>query len=110
MKDRIAFVVNTLSGGGAERTAAKLSRLLCDRYQIDIIVNDNAHLQYPHRGRIFSLHLPEDKNRMDYTYQIRALVRRTRVLKKLKENQERLQTKNTGTKPPDRKRKQNLEH
>lgn len=84
MKDRIAFVVNTLSGGGAERTAAKLSRLLCDRYQIDIIVNDNAHLQYPHRGRIFSLHLPEDKNRMDYTYQIRALVRRTRVLKKLK--------------------------
>ena len=31
MKDRIAFVVNTLSGGGAERTAAKLSRLLCDR-------------------------------------------------------------------------------
>ena len=32
------------------------------------------------------------------------------LLKKLKENQERLRTENAGTKPPDRIRKQNLEH
>lgn len=84
MKDRIAIVVNTLSGGGAEKTAANLSRLLSDRYRVDIIVNDDTHLQYSHRGRVFSLHMPEDKNRMDFSYQIRALFSRTRVLKRLK--------------------------
>ena len=32
------------------------------------------------------------------------------LLKKLKENQERLRSENAGTEPPDRIRKQNLEH
>ena len=84
MKDRIAIVVNTLSGGGAEKTAANLSRVLSDRYLVDIIVNDADHMQYPHQGRVFSLHMPEDKNRMSFDYQIRALFRRTRILKRLK--------------------------
>ena len=84
MKDRIALVVNTLSGGGAEKTAANLSRLLSDRYSVDIIVNDDVHLQYSHQGRVLSLHMPEDNNRINFTYQIKALFRRTRVLKKLK--------------------------
>ena len=84
MKDRIAIVVNTLSGGGAEKTAANLSRLLSDRYLVDIIVNDVDHMQYSHHGRVFSLCMPEDKNRMSFDYQIRALFRRTRMLKRLK--------------------------
>ena len=84
MKKRIALIVNSLSGGGAEKTAANLSRLLSDRYSVDIIVNDDVHLQYSHQGRVLSLHMPEDNNRSNFTYQIKALFRRTRVLKKLK--------------------------
>ena len=86
MKDRIALVVNTLSGGGAEKTAANLSRALSGYYDIDIIVNDDAHLQYSHQGRVFSLHMPSAKDRMGTVYQVKALVRRTLLLKKLKKN------------------------
>ena len=32
------------------------------------------------------------------------------LLKKLKENQDRLRTENAGSKPTDRKRKQDIEH
>ena len=84
MKAKIALVVNTLSGGGAEKTAANLSRALSDRYDIDIVVNDDAHLLYPHRGRVLSLQMPSNKNRMGTVYQIKALTRRIRLLKKLK--------------------------
>ena len=84
MKKRIAFVVNTLSGGGAERTVANLSRILSEHFNIDIIVNDDVHLEYPYKGWVFSLKMPADANIMGTAYQIKALVRRVRLLKKLK--------------------------
>ena len=77
MKNRIALVVNTLSGGGAEKTAANLSRRLSRRYDVDIIVNDRDHLQYPYRGRIVSLGMPSDQRRSDPSYQV-TLLRRDR--------------------------------
>lgn len=85
MKERIALVVNTLSGGGAEKTAANLSRMLSKQFAVDIIVNDDVHLQYEYEGRVIPLGMPADKDRMGIAYQIRALVRRTRLLRKLKE-------------------------
>lgn len=84
MKNRIALVVNTLSGGGAEKTAANLSRRLSRRYDVDIIVNDRDHLQYPYRGRIVSLGMPSDQRRSDPSYQVTLLRRRTRALRVLK--------------------------
>ena len=84
MKDKIALVVNTLSGGGAEKTAANLSRVLSEKYEIDIIVNDDFQLDYSYIGHVFSLHMPQKKNRMSFSYQTKALIRRTRVLKILK--------------------------
>ena len=60
-KKRIALVVNSLSNGGAEKTAANLSRYLSGRYDIDLIVNDDAKPQYPYHGELFSLHMPENK-------------------------------------------------
>lgn len=84
MKKRIAFVVNTLSGGGAERTVANLSRILSEYFNIDIIVNDDVHLEYPYKGQVFSLKMPAGSNIMGTVYQIKALVRRVRLLKKLK--------------------------
>lgn len=84
MKKRIALVVNTLSGGGAERTVANLSHILSEKYNIDIIVNDTMHLEYPYKGRVISLNMPADSKIMDTAYQIKAFVRRVRLLKKLK--------------------------
>lgn len=86
MKKRIALVINTLSGGGAERTVSNLSRVLSERYGVDIVVNDKAHLDYPYQGRIISLEMPSDQERMGAVYQIRALVRRIRVLRRLKKS------------------------
>lgn len=86
MKKRIALVINTLSGGGAERTVSNLSRVLSERYGVDIVVNDKAHLDYPYQGRIISLEMPSDQERMGAVYQIRALARRIRVLRRLKKS------------------------
>lgn len=84
MKKRIALVVNSLSGGGAEKTVSNLSRGLADQYDVDIIVNDEEHLDYPYKGRIISLHLPPNMERMGAAYQLLALAKRTRVLRHLK--------------------------
>lgn len=84
MKKRIALVVNSLSGGGAERTAANLSRTLSDRYDIDIIVNEDAVPQYPHQGNLLTLQMPACRNRLNTGYQLKALLRRTRLLRRLK--------------------------
>lgn len=88
MKKRIAFVINSLSGGGAERTAANLSRYLSERYEIDIIVNDNAIPQYAYEGKIISLGMPATKNRMNTAYQLKALRKRIRLLRRLKEEKQ----------------------
>ena len=84
MKKRIALVVNSLSGGGAERTVSNLSIVLSDQYDIDIIVNDREHLVYPYRGNILSLGMPLSLARTDTVYQFLVVARRTLVLRKLK--------------------------
>lgn len=84
MKKRIALVVNSLSGGGAERTVSNLSMALSDRYDIDIIVNDREHLSYPYRGNILSLGMPLSLERSDTVYQLMVVAKRTLVLRKLK--------------------------
>lgn len=78
------MVINSLSRGGAERTVSNLSRFLSGQYDIDLVVNDLQHLQYPFFGQIISLKMPPDRNVMGVGYQIRALIKRTGVLRKLR--------------------------
>ncbi len=87
-KKRIAMAVNTLSRGGAERTVSNQSLILSAWYDIDIIVNDTHHLEYPYRGQIISLGMPRDRNRMGAGYQILALIRRTALLRKLRKERQ----------------------
>ena len=84
MKKRIALVINTLASGGAERTVSNLSQALSDRYNVDIVVNDDARICYPYAGRIISLRMPSDRERMGVAYQAQALARRIRTLRRLK--------------------------
>ena len=84
MKKRIALVVNTLSGGGAEKTVSNLSLALADVYDTDIIVNDTFHLDYPYRGNIISLNLPAFIRQENMGYQMLALVMRSALLLRMK--------------------------
>ena len=84
MKKRIALVVNTLSGGGAEKTVSNLSLALADVYDVDIIVNDTFHLDYPYRGNIISLNLPAFIRQENMGYQMLALVMRSALLLRMK--------------------------
>ena len=76
--------MNTLSDGGTERTVSNLSRRLSERYDVDIILNDDAHIDYPYGGRIVSLRMPRALERTGIVYQMLALLRRTHVLRRLK--------------------------
>lgn len=84
----VALVINTLSGGGAEKNVANLSRALSGQYEIDIIVNDRCHLTYPYEGHIVSLEMPAEQPRMDTSYQVRLLLKRTSVLRYLKKKKQ----------------------
>ena len=84
MKKRIALVVNTLSDGGAEKTVSNLSLALADVYDVDIIVNDTLHLDYPYQGNIISLNLPTFIRQENMGYQMLALVMRSALLLRMK--------------------------
>lgn len=84
MKKKIALVINKLSDGGAERVVSNLSLGLYDKFDIDIIVNDSEHLEYPYKGHIISLNLPSEPKCLRTLYQIQVVNRRIRVLRYLK--------------------------
>ena len=86
MKKRIALVMNALSCGGAERTASNLSIGLHGKYDIDVVLNDEAHIDYPYEGRIISLRMPTGLKRTSTAFQMMAFVRRTNVLRRMKKS------------------------
>ena len=88
MPGKIALVVNTLSAGGAEKTVSRLSFALSETCGVDLILNDTGHMEYPFRGRVISLEMPSDRNRMTAGYQLEALIRRVRLLKRLRRENE----------------------
>ena len=80
--------MNSLEGGGAERAAANLSRFLPEDCETVFLLNDDAKPAYPIRGTIRTLGMLPQKDKEDLRYQMRALTKRVRVLKKLKESGE----------------------
>ena len=83
-KKKLLFVISTLTGGGAERALCNLSLALEDRADVDILINNKSPEDYPHGGRVITLGIPFKKH-MSLAYQIKALFKRIKVLKKLKE-------------------------
>ncbi len=83
-KRRIAFVINSLSKGGAERAVSNLSLHFPDNYEIDIILNDKYSIEYPYRGNIISLGLKPRKNKLNLRYQIVLFFVRYVKLRRLK--------------------------
>ena len=55
-----------------------------NNYEIDILLNSDNDIQYPYRGRIYSLGIKEPHNRKSISYQARVFVKRMLILRKLK--------------------------
>lgn len=59
--EKIGIIIQMLSGGGAERTAANLSIDLSSEYEVHLIVFDGNQTTYNHGGVVHNLDLPAKK-------------------------------------------------
>ncbi len=81
---KIAFVVNSLSNGGAERTISNITTHLPEGYDADIIVNDDSTPAYPVNSRVISLGLKPCADKLKLSYQLQLFFKRVSALRKLK--------------------------
>lgn len=83
---KVLFSIASLYDGGAERALSNIVTHFPDDWDIDILLNNERLIEYPYKGRILSLSLPDFRNRKTPVYFFRELVRRTRSLRKLKKS------------------------
>ena len=86
MQKKLLIVSSSLDTGGAQKMISNITMTLPKDWKADILLNSDQNIQFPYRGRILSLNVREPKSRMSLIYQMRVLVRRLRVLKKIKKN------------------------
>lgn len=79
--DKICIIVQMLSGGGAERTAANMSIDLSAGYEVHLIVFDGSNATYKHGGVVHDLGLPAKKGVFD---KLVTIVKRINAVKKIK--------------------------
>ncbi len=82
---KVLFVIAGLYGGGAERVLSNLVINFPEDWEIDILLNNNR-IEFPYKGNILTLSLPDFGERKAIGYFIREVVRRTCYLRKLKKN------------------------
>ena len=58
MKKKVCFLVGVLRDGGAQRSAANISLLLQDRYDISFVTFSSDKAAYEYGGKLYDLHLP----------------------------------------------------
>ena len=59
---KIAFVIYSFEGGGAERVVSNLSLEFAKEHDISIILFDTSEIAYPYKGKIIDLKLPSAKS------------------------------------------------
>lgn len=55
---KVAFIIQHLTNGGAERTISNLSMILSDKCELYIIIFDGSNITYPYEGTLIDLKLP----------------------------------------------------
>jgi glycosyltransferase involved in cell wall biosynthesis len=81
-KKRIAIIIQNLNGGGAERTASKLSLYLQkDRYKKYLIVFDGEKIDYDYDGYFLDMNLKASKH---FLGKIITLIKRISKLRRIK--------------------------
>lgn len=81
MKKKIAIIIQMLSGGGAERTAANMSIDLSKDYEVHLIVFDGSQTTYKHGGVVHDLQLPATTSNLS---KIVTLIKRIGAVKRIK--------------------------
>ena len=80
---KIAFILQSLTGGGAERTVANLSFALSEYYDVYIILFDGTKVGYPHKGTIIDLGIPSKESQFDKVVNV---IKRVGKLKRIKQD------------------------
>lgn len=78
---KIAFIIQHLTNGGAERTISNLSMLLNGTYDLYLIVFDGEAITYPYDATLLDLKLPPQKG---FVRKIINSLRRIAAVRKLK--------------------------
>ena len=84
MKNKLLFIISSLNTGGAQSAMANLSIALSSLYDIDWLVNSDERIAYDYKGNLISLGLHEPENRNNLSYQLKALIKRLKKIKGLK--------------------------
>lgn len=80
---KVLFVVSSLNTGGAQRVLSNIVTHLPDGWHIDILLNSSAKIVYPFKGNVISLGMKEPKDRSSWWYQLKVLLHRLWILKRL---------------------------
>jgi glycosyltransferase involved in cell wall biosynthesis len=85
---KLIFIVSTFNNGGAQKIVSNIVMRLPEEYEALILLNDTENVVYPYKGKLMSLGFPAQADKLNLWYQLRVLLRRIRVLRKLKETGE----------------------
>ena len=78
---KIAFILQDLTGGGAERTVSNLSFELSKYYDFYIIVFNGKNVSYPHNAKIIDINCPPKQTILGKIFNI---FKRIHILRKIK--------------------------
>ena len=78
---KVAFIIQHLTNGGAERTISNLSMILQGRCEVYLIIFDGSNVSYPYAGKMIDLALPP---RDSLRGKVLNVIRRTWAIRKLK--------------------------
>lgn len=81
MKNSIAFIVPHLSGGGAERVVANLSKGISNEYDKYLIIYHDTEVKYEHDGKVINLNIGPSN---DMFGKIMNTIYRIRKIRKIK--------------------------
>lgn len=83
---KILFVIRELAGGGAERALSNIMMHFPKDWEIDLLMNNEDYVEFPYRGNILTLDIPEPKNRESIIYQAWVIIKRIWYLRKIKKS------------------------
>ncbi len=76
----IAILVPNLKSGGAERIASRLSTLLCEKYNLFMVLFDSEGISYKYGGTLVDMKLPAVKGKIGKVFN---MLKRIKALRKL---------------------------
>lgn len=78
---KIAIIIQSLHGGGAERTAANLSLYFSKEYEVHLIIFDGRVISYPYAGTLHDLKVYPSKNIIKKIINVIRRVLKTSLIK-----------------------------